>query len=51
MEEYNQEDWKVFHKFGIITSYRATYNVEVGAPVSMKAATIVSLRGKIALKT
>ena len=41
-EECDQEDWKVFDKFGIM---------KMGAPISMKAATIASLRVKKTLKT
>ena len=41
-EECDQEDWRVFDKFGIM---------EIGAPISMKAATIASLRVKKTMKT
>ena len=44
--ECNQESLGVFNKFGIITPCWATYNLEVVGPVSIKAATIASLRGK-----
>ena len=42
MEECDQEDWSVFDKSGIM---------EMGSPISMKAATIASLRVKKTPKT
>ena len=39
-EECDQEDW-----FGIIIPYWATYHLDVGAPISLKAATKASLKG------
>ena len=44
--ECNQESLGVFNKFGIITPCWATYNLEAVGSVSIKAATIASLRGK-----
>ena len=45
-EECDQEDWSVFNKFGIMIPCQATDHLEVGAPVSPKAATKASLRCK-----
>ena len=44
-KECNQGDCNFYDKFGITTHCSATYYLEVGAPVSMKAATKASLRG------
>ena len=38
--------WNVPDCFGIITPCSATYHLKVGAPISLKAATKASLRGK-----
>ena len=38
-EEYNQENCSLCDKFGIITPCSATYHLEFGAPVSLKAVT------------
>ena len=46
MKECDQEDWRVSDIFGIITPYSTIYHLEVDAPVSLKAATKASLRGK-----
>ena len=37
--------------FEIITTSSAAYHLQVGAPISLKAATKSSLRGKKSLKT
>ena len=50
-KECNQGDCNFYDKFGITTHCSATFYLEVGAPVSMKAATKASLRGKKPLKT
>ena len=42
-EECNQEDWSVSDTFGLFTPSSATYNLEVGEPASMEAATKASL--------
>ena len=42
MEECDQEDWSVSDKFWITTTCSATYQLEVGAAVSLKAATKAS---------
>ena len=38
-EECNQENCSLTDKFGIITPCSATYHLEFGAPVSLKAVT------------
>ena len=43
-EECDQEDWNVSDTFGIITLCSATYHLEVGASISLKAATKASFR-------
>ena len=45
-EECDQQDWNDSDKFGFITPCSAIYHLEVGAPVSLKAATKASLGGK-----
>ena len=45
-EEYNQKDWSVSDKFWSIIPCSATYNREMGSPVSLKATTKAWLRGK-----
>ena len=45
-KECKQQGGSVFDKFGIMTPCSATYNLEVGAPVSVKAAIIASLKVK-----
>ena len=49
-EEYDQKHWNAPDQFGIITLFLATYHLEVGAPISLKAATKSSLQGKKTLK-
>ena len=50
-DKCDQEDWNVSDSFGIITPCSATYHPEVKAPISLKAATKASLRGKTTPKT
>ena len=45
-EKIDQEHWSVCDTFEIITPCSATYNLEVGAPISLKPATKVSCGGK-----
>ena len=45
-----QKYWSFSKKLGIITPCSATCHLEVGAPISMKVATIAYLRGKKAMK-
>ena len=46
MEECDQEEWSIFHKFGVMTSCLATDHLEVDGPTTLIAVTKVSLRGK-----
>ena len=46
MEECDQKVWYIFDQYGISISCSATYFMEVGARVSLKVATKVSIRGK-----
>ena len=39
MEECDQKNWSVYRRFGIVIRYSLTYLLEVGACVSLKAAT------------
>ena len=50
-DKCDQEDWNVSDSFGIITPCSATYHPEMKAPISLKAATKASLRGKTTPKT
>ena len=50
-EEYDQRDWIVFDIFEIMTPCSATDHLEVGAAVSLIAATKASLRGQKTVKT
>ena len=45
-EEWDQKLWNVFDQFGMTIPCSATYFLEVGAHVSLKVATKVSLEGK-----
>ena len=45
-EECDQKTWNISEKCGINTTCSASYHLEMGAPVTMKAATKASLRSK-----
>ena len=45
-EKCDQEEWNVSDGFGIVAPCSATYHLELVAPISLKAATKASVRGK-----
>ena len=45
-EDFYQEDWSVSDTFIIIPPFSATYHLEEGAPVLLKANTKASLKSK-----